>query len=124
MSDFDNQFTLGNLIAALKAQPATHDVRFDFGGFIPRSLMSYRGYYDQLALDFDDDYHKPVTVSALVVQLEKAIGKTFEGYKGGTYRMDRDTLMWVAHYGDSNSTGIVGVQDVRWQTVINTAWCE
>lgn len=116
--------TIGNLIALLKARNPDQDVVFDFGGFIPRDVDSYRGYYDQLALGYDDDYTKETTVSALIARLEAAIGKTFHGYKGGDYRMDEDTKLWVANYGECHSTAILGLADCDWHTVIATGFRE
>jgi len=53
------QLTLGELIDRLKMMPQDEEVRYDFVHFRPTSVDSYRGYYDQLALGYTNDYSKP-----------------------------------------------------------------
>lgn len=105
---------LGELIDKLKGEDPEEEVRFDFGGFIPRNLGSYRGSYDQLALGYDDKWQEPMTVGELQVELRQAVGRTYEGYKGGDYEMTRTTPVWAASSGDSWGTGIVGVRRDTW----------
>lgn len=112
--------TLGALIDALKRRDATHSVYFDFAGFVPAGIDSYRGYYDHLAIGFASAFAKPVT--ALLGDLLACDGQTFEGYKGGRYRMNLDTPIWVANRGETGSTAIVGIADAEWVTVIRTRW--
>jgi hypothetical protein len=61
---------------------------------------SYRGYYEQLALE-------PVSgttdVQDVLRSLRRANGHTYEGWKGGSYRMGPDTPVHVAAKG---STGL------------------
>lgn len=104
--------TLGSLINALKRCNADADVEFDFCYLAPTKVNSYRGYYDHLALGWTDKHDGPgywPKVSALIAELESAIGKTFTGYKGGEYRMNGSTPLWVANYGQTGGTGIVGL---------------
>jgi hypothetical protein len=123
--------SLGKLIKLLELEKQDNHVQFDFGGFEPTSLASYRGYYEQLALGFQeatwDD--KSPTVKSVLQELKNAIGKTYEGYKGGDYKMSEDTHLWVANYGEANSTAIVGLAIVGLancdsMTVIETRWEE
>ena len=118
----DQPITLGDLIDALAKRPPEDEVVFDFCGLHPTDVDSYRGYYDHLAIGYSTEY-KPVKVAALLAELRAADGKVFTGYKGGDFRMDRDTPMWVANYGESGSTAVVGVAG-DYQTVIRTAYCE
>jgi hypothetical protein len=115
---------LGELITLLKHRPQDDQVRFDFGGFIPRYVASYRGFYEQLAIGYDEDWQKPVTVAELLIQLRGAVGATFTGYKGGEYTMDASTPVWAANHGYSNQTAIVGLADCSWQTVLATAFVD
>jgi hypothetical protein len=51
---------------------------------------------------------------------EEADGKTFTGYKGGDYHMDRSTPVWVANHNESGSTAIVDIRDGGWRTILVT----
>lgn len=115
--------TLGKFIALLEREPTNNTVRFDFGYFRPTSVSSYRGYYDQLAVEYVRD-EKEITVKEFISVLRSAIDRVFEGYKGGDFKMDCDTPLWAANQGDSNSTAIVGIAECSCMTIIHTAWCE
>ena len=56
---------------------------------------SYRGYYDQLAFEPEEN----VTVGQMLKDAQDSLGKTFEGYKGGDFTMDEYTDVWLAEYG-------------------------
>lgn len=122
------QLTLGELIDLLsRRSPAFEDnkpqtVRFDFGDFVPSKLLSYRGYYEQLALGFRE--YDDVTVAELLLELQGAVGKTFEGYKGGRYRMGRGTAVWASNWGQATSCAIIGIADCSYMTVLRTEWKE
>jgi hypothetical protein len=121
-----NQFSLGELIDALKHRPIEQDVYFDFAQAFPTSLASYRGFYENLAIGFafhgGPEDHIPPTVEIFNRQLTAAIGHTFSGWKGGSYTMDVDTPLWVANSGDATSTIITGVADAEHETIIRTGW--
>lgn len=120
------RLNLGELIDVLAARPKDQTVRFDIGSLYPTRLMSYRGYYEQLALgymDRDDKGSKGFpNVDAVLAELRSAIGATFTGYKGGEYVMRSETPLWVANYGNTSETIIVGVCDNDYQTVLATAY--
>lgn len=65
---------------------------------------SYRGYYDRLALE-------PVSgvtdVADVLRSLREAVGSIYEGWKGGSYHMDSNTHVHVAHRGN---TGVLTAQ--------------
>ena len=113
---------LGELIRRLEGEPQDNSVRFDFGGFIPRRIDSYRGFYDQLAISYDDDWRNKMKVSEFILVLREVVGKTLEGYKGGGYKMDERTPVWAANYGECNSTAVVGLAPCNWGTVLETRW--
>jgi len=58
---------------------------------------SYRGDYMDLAFEAVTD----AKVSDILDVLRSAVGATYEGYKGGDYRMDRWSSCWIAPYGSS-----------------------
>ena len=120
MSPFGTM-TLGELIDAISAAAPSKSVSFDFYRMSPTELRSYRGYYEHLAVGFSEAGQKDAV--DFLEQLMGAVGSTFEGYKGGSYRMTRDTPVWVANLGDCRDTGIVGVQITEFEVILQTARC-
>lgn len=139
------QITLGELIRLMEAIPPTYEsggqthdkhVWFDFANTYPSTVQSWRGSYRELAITFDYDgqltspyradhsWSNSMTVERFLTMLREAVGATFQGYKGGDYTMSERTPVWVANWGDSGNTGVVGVRDLGWSVVIDTAWCE
>lgn len=127
------QLTLGDLIQQLEGLPLTFDyngkphpkrVYFDFACTYPRRLDSWRGAYSELAITFAVGGGPAPSAPDFLAMLKGAIGATFPGYKGGEYTMGEDTPVWIANYGYSGNTGVVGVRDWDYQIVIDTAWCE
>lgn len=106
----DKQMTLGELIATLKRKDAGQHVCLDFVYFVPDcTVHSYRGYYEDAAIGYKDGGE--CTVGDLLAALEKANGAEFFGYKGGTYTMHDDTVLWVAKSNEAGGTAIVDVVD-------------
>lgn len=117
----EEQLTLGGLIQQLELRPKDQRVCFDFASLEVTGLASYRGFYDELAIGFAEN-GKIGTVEGLLEELKLADGMTFEGYKGGDFMMHRETPLWVANYGCTGSTMVVGIRECDWQTVIATAY--
>jgi hypothetical protein len=91
MSQSD-QLTLGKLIEKIEPiagkQSERKDeatVKFDFEYLFPTTIDSWRGSYNELALNFVmvDGKEKELTVTDFLKLLKGAIGKEFTGYKGG-----------------------------------------
>ena len=96
---------LGQLIEILRAEP-------DKSRVISPAFThphSYRGYYEQLAVEPCPSS----TVGQMLQELEEAVGKTYEGYKGGDFTMDENTRVWLAYYGDYGSEDVVGPEFLR-----------
>ena len=113
--------TLGGLIAGLAKCDPTREVMFDFCGLGPTRFDSYRGYYDHLALGYEDGHL--ITAGGLKELAEAALGATYDGWKGGSYRMTRDTPVWIANPGDCWGRGIVAVDsggEDGWRVVLRT----
>jgi hypothetical protein len=110
------QMTLGAFIAALDEAPSDSWILIDVLGLVPKELDSYRGYYDHLALGFSTDGHQ--TTAAVLADAKAAMGRCFQGYKGGDYYMNEDTPIWVASYGKSGGLRVVGIGCYdRWVTI-------
>jgi hypothetical protein len=102
---------LETLIDRLGRLDPDANIRLD-DGCTPTRLISYRGHYDQLAIDYKPtDPTAPMKVSALLADAEAAVGKTFTGYKGGEYVMHSHTPVWVSRYGDVESRAITAIDD-------------
>ena len=83
--------TLGELIEYLKKEDSDKVVPLGF--HFPHS---YRGYYDRLAFEPVKD----TTVGKMLACAEEAMGKTYQGYKGGCYEMGEYTDVWLANWGE------------------------
>lgn len=91
------QMTLGKMVDILKSSDPTLPVVFggeDTGS--PGAEDSYRGYYSDLSFGRTD---AEVTVSSFLERCSKALGETYQGYKGGDFQMGPDTPIWCASYG-------------------------
>ena len=112
---------LGDLIDALEGVAPDTLVQFDFGGFEPTGVASYRGYYSDLAIGFAEDGLK---AGELLKILKEAEGAVFTGYKGGDFRMDRQTPMWVDNWGKYNGVAVVAVEDQEYRVILRTSMIE
>lgn len=82
---------LGELIKLLEAQ-SYRDTVLKHGFAEP---FSYRGDYSELAFERTFD----VTIQSMLDLAKDCVGKTFQGYKGGEYKMDTYSYVWLAEYG-------------------------
>lgn len=123
------QLTLGALISEIEKagvkdeNGADKNVEYSFGHMRPTILGSWRGSYAELALGYiEDDNH--TTAESLLNQCKSAIGKTYQGYKGGDFTMDENTPVWVDNYGHAGNTAITGILNKGYCLVILTAYSE
>ena len=111
-----NQLMLGELIILLdKAKNKDLPVVFDCSEYRPVSLNSWRGAYEELAINYSNE-DPPLSCKQLLRECRKAVGTIFQGYKGGDFKMGKNTPLWVANYGTSSawcnhSRGIVGIEE-------------
>ncbi len=107
-------------------------VRFDFEYAIPTGLSSWRGSYNELAIEFDfvgyehfgEERPKDMTLVGFIDLLKSAMGKEFTGWKGGEFVMHENTPLWVANPGNSGETGIIGVLNNEYEIILITDRCE
>lgn len=83
---------LGDLITRLEQEDPTRVLTIGF-----HAPHSYRGYYEELAFEPRED----ATIATMLSDAQNAVGRIYEGYKGGAYRMHRYTSVWLAYYGCS-----------------------
>ena len=100
-----NQISLGEFTDLILNLPDATEVQVAPGVY-PEGVTSYRGYYEDLALEFGST---PINARELGVTLIRANGKEFTGYKGGEFYMDDDTAIWLANYG-SCGRAITGIE--------------
>ncbi len=100
--------TLGEAIRILANVPGHFSVEFDYVQGAPMKPHSYRGYYSDLALDADPE-HMKLNANGVLKMLSNALGKTFTGWKGGDFKMDKDTPLWLAAEG-STGRAILGME--------------
>lgn len=87
--------TLGELIKILESAPQSRRLALGFD-----HPHSYRGYYEQLAFEPARD----ITVERMLTCARAALHQTFCGWKGGDYRMDEHTDVWLACEGSTGET--------------------
>ena len=101
----DYHLTLGALIDTLSNLSPENTVSF-YDGTFPGDEISYRGYYCDLAFEPTSESK---TVGQLLQQCQKALGATYEGYKGGDYVMNEKTPLWKDSYGQCENIGIIAI---------------
>jgi hypothetical protein len=124
-----DQLTLGELI--LKLEPIVKNqkgneesrVRYDFEYLFPTSIDSWRGSYNELALNFRTHGEK-MKVSDFLKMLKDCIGKEFTGYKGGEFKMHKGTPIWVANYSHAGNTAVIDVIDKEYAVILVTGYRE
>lgn len=99
------QLTLGGAINVLETLDPEKTILFDIG-MSPSDPHSYRGYYSDLCFESDS----PRSVGEFLADLKSANGHIFEGYKGGDFKMDESTPLWVAPYG-SCGVAMMAIKD-------------
>ena len=100
--------TLGELIYTLKSFPKDYLVFIKPYDLIPTEFDSYRGYYDQLALNYD--INGSCTVEKLLKLAKQSVKKTFIGYKGGNFLMTKNTPVWISNYGNTSNMLLTKVE--------------
>jgi len=105
------QLTLGELILKLEAiYDKNLPVIFDNKKYHPVGVISWRGSYRELAIEYSST-GKVLSVKKFLKMLKNTVGKSFVGYKGGDFLMGRVTPVWVANYGNAEGFKVDGDGD-------------
>jgi hypothetical protein len=83
---------LGELIAFLEKQDPEKEVKYGF-----THPHSYRGFYNDLAVE--PFFY--TTISEMLTYVKGAIGNTYQGYKGGEYKMNKYCDVYLAYFGET-----------------------
>lgn len=111
--------TLGQLIEQFEKCKPDSNVTYAFGDIRPNTISSWRGVYSQLAINYVRD-DEQTTVADMLAILRGALGNTYDGYKGGTYRMTASTPVWVSNWGRCEHLAITGIVEKYGHVTINT----
>lgn len=87
----ETQMTLGKLISVLESMPSQLKVPYLY------NPHSYMWYFDDLAFEINENRKK--TVERFLKECKSVVGRSFFGYKGGKFRMDVNTPVWIAKRG-------------------------
>lgn len=122
------QLTIGDLIKELEfllLQEVSKEstVHFDFGNLFPTELSTWRGDYEQMALEYTPirDNEKPFTIESLINLLRKSLTLGYIQYKddGMTYP-NKKTNLWVANWGELSYIAIHKVSYTRGLIYLHT----
>lgn len=82
-------------------------------------LDSYRGYYDELAIDPCQDSNNGINLGKFTQEMEESIGAIYGGWKCGEYTMYQDTFVWISEVG--HSSGLI-VKDLKLSDDSSQIW--
>jgi hypothetical protein len=100
MIELEPYFGLGKIIAFLEECDPNSICKLGF-----HNPHSYRGYYEDLCFEPAEN----VPVGIMLLAAKESLGKTFEGYKGGSFTMEDYTTCWLGYYGHSGGEVIGNV---------------
>lgn len=111
------QMTIGQMIDVLRRKDPSKDMSLDFVHLRPTAkIHSYRGIYHDAAIGWQNG--GDCKISELLAALEKSLTETHYGYKGGEYRFDNDTPVWIANHNEAGQTAVVDIVDGVYITII------
>lgn len=97
------------------------DMSSTFGmGFVPTFIWgnnefcisgidSWRGSYCELSFQYSCFVAQTMpSVDNIIDMLEGAVGKTYDGYKGGDFTMHENSEVWLDNYGDCSGRYVKG----------------
>ncbi len=109
------QLTIGQIIKKCESLPNLpiiifcnqKDNLYGYLGSVPCDTDSYRGYYDELAIEVKVG---AVYLNEFKKMMKDSLNRVYFGYKCGEYSMYEDTFVWVAPNGVSTDLAVVDVR--------------
>lgn len=96
MTTEPRHLTLDILIDRLSQEDPNKTLKIGF-----TNPHSYRGYYEDLAFCVAEN----VTVGQMLADARSAVGTIYQGWKGGDYRMEEYSQVWlVSERGDNGES--------------------
>lgn len=118
----NNGLNLGQFIAALESVEMDKEINFSFCYLTPNIFQSYRGCYEDLCLTYKEpDYE--THVRDILLRAREAVGKTFQGYKGGSYTMTNKSALWVSKKDCASDTIVTSLKETSTSVIIETKKC-
>lgn len=103
--------TIGEMLDKLGQFEDNEKVVFSNGKYFNGEFDSYRGYYEDMYIGYDNEDKGLNTVGSLKTTLNLALEQGgMTGYKGGEYPITEDTLIWFSCYGSSGDDMIIDIQ--------------
>lgn len=109
-------FTIQDLIGLGNKYP-DHVFKFVETNYSPQRLMSWRGAYDLPAIEYGVETK---TGKEIAKFLTEQLNETHYGYKGGEYNYRVSDEFYVASYGCSDETKVVGHEVVGDEVILLT----
>lgn len=106
-----DNYNLGDLIEDLSKYPENACVEIKPFNLYPTGFCSYRGYYSDLSIDYTLDEYSGLSCGQLLEKAKECVGKVFEGYKGGDFKMTKHSVIWLANYSTTTDAILTGVKD-------------
>lgn len=109
--------TVGSLLRKLDSLSADTEIMLSNGAHLNGEWGSYRGYYDDLALEPAEDGGEFIYTAGTIKEMLNdalCIGE-MTGYKGGTFFITEDTLLWLSSYGEASGNALVDFIDIQGQ---------
>lgn len=104
-----DQLSIAEILTQLVSFSSYRLVRFVGTEYTPCGTSSYRGSYNQLAINYSCSMNE-TTVAEFSKLLEDAYKKEYTGYKGGQYKMFGSTAVWAGRdSSDYSRMAIVSV---------------
>lgn len=112
--------TIGQMLNKLNEFEGNEKVVFSNEEFFDGTWDSYRGYYEDMYLGSSRSDEGLNTVNELRKTLLNALDRgSMQGYKGGDFSVNNDTLVWFSTYGSTGDM-IVDVVKINGQIVVIT----
>ena len=106
-----DNYNLGYLIEDLSKYPENACVEIKPFNLYPTGFCSYRGYYSDLSIDYTLDEYSGLSCGQLLEKAKECVGKVFQGYKGGDFKMTKHSVIWLANYSRTPEAILPGVKD-------------
>lgn len=105
------QLTIGQIISKCEILPnlpimIVSKSSAKYNGKYPKKTHSYRGYYDELAIDTGS---KAISLSSFLDEMRSSLRRIYGGWKGGDYSMCEDTFVWLSEPGEASQVIVTDV---------------
>jgi hypothetical protein len=112
--------TIGKILDKINGFDGKETFALTNNKYLTGEFDSYRGYYEDLALEYHEEDTGFNTIEQLKRLLNNALqAKKMYGYKGGGFSITKDTLVWVANYSHLGEM-IIDIQKINDSIIVIT----